>query len=74
MRNLILLAVQGAGKGTLAKNLKEKYGYVHISTGDILRERASVGDELGNEIKDMMESGKLVSNDILFNRVKIWIF
>lgn len=70
MKNIILLAVQGAGKGSLAKVLVEKYGYAHISTGDILRERASVGDELGNEIKDMMESGKLVSNDILFQALE----
>lgn len=70
MRNLILLAVQGAGKGTLAKNLKEKYGYVHISTGDILRERALVGDELGNELKSMMDNGQLVPNDIIFEAVE----
>lgn len=70
MKNIILLAVQGAGKGSLAKVLVEKYGYAHISTGDILRERASVGDELGNEIKNMMESGKLVSNDILFQALE----
>lgn len=70
MKNIILLAVQGAGKGSLAKVLVEKYGYAHISTGDILRERASVGDKLGNEIKDIMESGKLVSNDILFQALE----
>lgn len=70
MKNLILLAVQGAGKGTLAKKLKEKYGYVHISTGDILRERASVGDELGNELKSMMDNGQLVPNDIIFEAVE----
>ena len=57
MKNLILLAVQGAGKGTLAKALKEKYGYEHISTGDLLRERASVGDELGLKIKDLIDNG-----------------
>ena len=70
MRNLILLAVQGAGKGTLAKKLKEKYGYAHISTGDILRERASVGDELGYELKSMMDNGQLVPNDIIFEAVE----
>ena len=70
MRNLILLAVQGAGKGTLAKKLKEKYGYAHISTGDILRERASGGDELGNELKSMMDNGQLVPNDVIFEAVE----
>ena len=70
MRNLILLAVQGAGKGTLAKNLKEKYGYVHISTGDILRERASIDDELGRQIKSMIDNGQFVPNDIIFEAVE----
>lgn len=70
MRNLILLAVQGAGKGTLAKALKEKYGYAHISMGDILRERASVGDDLGNKIKDMIDNGIFVPNDIIYQAVE----
>lgn len=69
MRNLILLAVQGAGKGTLAKALKEKYGYAHISTGDILRERASKDDELGREIKNLIDNGIFVSNEIIFQAI-----
>lgn len=70
MKNLILLAVQGAGKGTLAKALREKYGYEHISTGDLLRERASVGDELGLKIKDLIDNGIFVSNDIIFEAIE----
>ena len=70
MRNLILLAVQGAGKGTLAKKLKEKYGYVHISTGDILRERAAIDDELGKQIKSMIDNGQFVPNEIIFEAVE----
>jgi len=69
MRNIILLAVQGAGKGTLAKKLKEKYGYAHISTGDILRERASKDDELGREIKNLIDNGIFVSNEIIFQAI-----
>lgn len=69
MRNLILLAVQGAGKGTLAKKLKEKYGYVHISTGDILRDRAKTSDELGLKIKKMMDEGLLVPDEIIFEAI-----
>ena len=70
MKNLVLLAVQGAGKGTLAKLLSEKYGYVHISMGDILRERAQVGDELGNSIKNMIDNGIFVPNETIFEAVE----
>ena len=70
MKNLVLLAVQGAGKGTLAKMLSEKYGYVHISMGDILRERAQVGDELGNSIKNMIDNGIFVPNDTIFEAIE----
>ncbi len=69
MRNLILLAVQGAGKGTLAKALKEKYGYAHISTGDILRERSKIDDELGREIKSKIDNGIFVSDEIIFQAI-----
>ena len=70
MKNIIFLAVQGAGKGTFAKKLQEKYGYAHISTGDILRERSSVGDELGNKIKDMIDNGIFVPNDIIYEAIE----
>lgn len=69
MKNLILLAVQGAGKGTLAKELSNKYGYVHISTGDLLRERAKEDDELGHQIKNLIDHGLLVPNDIIFQAI-----
>ena len=70
MKNIIFLAVQGAGKGTFAKKLQEKYGYAHISTGDILRERAAVGDELGNQIKNLIDNGIFVSNDIIYEAIE----
>lgn len=66
MINLILLAAPGAGKGTLSKRLQEKYGYAHISTGDLLREKALKGDELGNKIKAMQEAGQLVTSEIVY--------
>ena len=70
MKNIILLAVQGAGKGTVAKRLRDKYNYVHISTGDMLRERTLVGDELGLKIKDFIDGGILVSDDIIFEVIE----
>ena len=66
MENLILIAAPGAGKGTLSKQLQERYGYVHISTGDLLREQASKGDELGNKIQKMQAAGQLVTSDIVY--------
>lgn len=70
MENIIFLAVQGAGKGTFAKKLKDKYGYAHISTGDILRERALVEDETGKKIKDLIDNGIFAPNDIIYEAIE----
>jgi len=70
MKNLILIAAPGAGKGTLSHDLLSKYPYVHISTGDLLREQVAIGDELGLEIKKVQESGGLVSNEIVYKALE----
>ncbi len=70
MKNLILIAAPGAGKGTLSKDLLSKYDYVHISTGDLLREQVAKGDELGKEIQKVQESGGLVSNEIVYKALE----
>ena len=67
---LILLGPPGAGKGTQAEVIKEKYNIAHISTGDILRENVKSATPLGLEAKQFMDSGKLVPDDLIVSMVK----
>ncbi len=68
--NLILLGGPGAGKGTQAKKLIDKYGIPQISTGDILRAAVKEGTEMGRKAKEYMDAGKLVPDAVVIGIIK----
>ena len=71
---VIMLGAPGAGKGTQAKKIAEKYEIPHISTGDIFRANIKNGTELGNKAKSYMDQGHLVPDeltcDLVVDRIK----
>ncbi|BDH58964.1 adenylate kinase [Tsukamurella sp. PLM1] len=67
---LVILGPPGAGKGTQAERLSEKYGIPHISTGDLFRANISEGTELGVEAKKYMDAGELVPSSVTVNMVR----
>lgn len=70
MYNLALFGPPGAGKGTLAKILVEKYQFIHISTGDMIRKEIADGSELGKMAAEIINNGQLLSDDIVIKMIE----
>ena len=68
--NVVLLGPPGAGKGTVAKRLSAEFGYLHLSTGDILRDEVARGTELGRKAKAYMDAGELVPDELILAMVR----
>ncbi len=68
--NVILMGPPGAGKGTQAKRIARKLNIPHISTGDMLREAVAAGTDLGLKVKEIMDKGFLVPDDLMMDLVR----
>lgn len=69
MLNLVLFGPPGAGKGTQSAKLLEKYGLIHLSTGDLLRSEIAASTELGLEAKKLMDNGALVPDEVVIGMI-----
>ena len=72
--HIILLGPPGSGKGTQAQNITSEYGYIQLSTGDMLRAASSSGSKIGMELKTVIDGGNLVSDEIVVGIVEERIF
>ncbi|MEK6274155.1 MAG: adenylate kinase [Actinomycetota bacterium] len=68
--DVLLLGVQGSGKGTQANRIASDYGLAHIATGDILRSAIANGSELGRRVKPILESGELVPDELMIDLIR----
>ena len=71
--NLVLFGPPGAGKGTQAEKLIEKYGLLHISTGDVIRAEVKAGTPLGVQAKEIIEKGNLLPDETVINIIADYI-
>ena len=67
MKNIVIFGAPGAGKGTQSDKMIEKYGFGHISTGDVLRNEIKNGTELGKTAKGYIDNGQLIPDDLMVN-------
>lgn len=67
MKNIVIFGAPGAGKGTQSDKMIEKYGFEHISTGDVLRAEIKNGTELGKTAKGYIDNGQLIPDELMVN-------
>lgn len=67
MDNIVIFGAPGSGKGTYSAILKNRFGYEHISTGDVLRSEIKAGTELGNIAKSFVDQGQLIPDDLMID-------
>jgi len=65
MKNIVIFGAPGSGKGTQSEKMIEKYGFGHISTGDVLRNEIKNGTELGKTAKGYIDNGQLIPDDLM---------
>jgi adenylate kinase len=70
MEAIILLGAPGAGKGTVAEDIKANIAYIHVSTGDMLRAAVKAGSPVGLQAKTFMDKGELVPDEVIVNLVQ----
>ena len=70
MKNIIFIAPPAAGKGTISDYLVKKYSYLHISTGDLLRDEIASGTEFGQKLDKILKSGSLVDDEVVIRLVE----
>jgi len=68
--NILVLGPQGSGKGTQAKKISRTYGIPHIATGDMLREMRELSTPLGRELKDVLDAGELVNDELMIELIR----
>jgi adenylate kinase len=68
--DVLLLGVQGSGKGTQAKRIASEYGLAHVATGDILRQAMADGSDLGRRVQPIYDGGDLVPDDLMIELIK----
>ena len=69
-KNLLFLGAPGAGKGTQAELISKTYSYLHLSTGELLRKEIEMNTILGIQVKDIMNRGELVSDELVLKIVR----